>query len=256
MRIFFLFVFILTFCLSCKNYGYLNPEGQSNVKEIDLREYKIYQFSMSRKLDFKGQLLVDNNFFESNGDNNDGVVHEIIYLLRDNNSNQIIYFTTFSHKYLYKNGGIFNSPYYKKYVVVNDLDNLFIGIEQENRFSFYDPEGKSYAQNIHLFFTENQSGIITIDSLTNNYAKEKDRKKTSFIKVEEDVFGIPINFREQTEKVFVFEHKSNADLKTGIFSNVTHLYIDEKDVYFKYVNDDEDPCYPFYGEKVRFVEPQ
>lgn len=251
-------VLLLLLCNCGTHPKSFNHTGIKSDTKFELSNYEIYQFSMSRKKIIHGQTIKNVEFYETpDGEDQGGVVHEMLYILRDTLSKSIIYFTTFSHKYLHSDSGVFNDPSYKEHVFVNDVDHIFMGREIDNKFQFYNPRGRAYAQNIQFYFTE-KNDVISIDSVTNNYAKLKSRIEKPFVKIEDDVFGIPINFKKQGGKKIVWlkNKKGESNNREGKPYDVTHMWFGEKKLYFSYIRGCENHQIFYGGNKLRYIEPQ
>jgi len=241
-----LILILFSSCNSLKNY----PQDIKGVSKIELDNYKIYTFKLRQLIETTDREPKPLKF--NNGvDTNNGLVWEMLYILRDSISDKVIYFTTKSHKYIEK-GRVFNSSIYEKYLVVNDLDFIYIGKELGNRFSFNFPKGRSHAKEINFFFTE-KGNVIKIDSVTNNYAKEESREFKSNVIINDDVFGMDIKFQKEN-KEYAFALPFNVNKRDGSFDICKYMYIDRKDVYFEMEKDNK-PWFHGYSDCVKGENP-
>ena len=179
-------------------------------------------------------------------------IHEILYLLRDTLSNNVIYLTTYSHKYLYRNRGVFNDPIYKDNLIFNDLDHVYLGRESPGKFSFYNPRGRSYAHNLHLYFSENGQGIV-LEKVTNNYAKERDRIENPYVHINEDVFKFKIKFNAIDKGYSFLPYVDGQRTKAPI--QVDSMYVQGTNVFLKLNSPLDKRGDPFFRNRVRYVKP-
>lgn len=251
---------VLLFLFSCKSdYKLLNKNR--DTLEVDIRGYELYQFTMYRDLASDGDKLLHPEFTAVPKTNS--TAHEILYILRDPLSNKVIYLTTTSHKYLYRNRGAFNDPIYKQNLIFNDLDYIYFGKESQvmsagktnrvSKFSFYNPTGRSYAHNLHVYFTETSNEII-IDSVTNDYALERDRIKKPLVYINEDVFSFKIKF-EKVKKAFSYLPRTEENIRSKLPKSVDAILIQGTNVFLKLAGFDNNQGSPFFRDRVRYFEP-
>ena len=251
---------LIIFLCSC-NVEYKLIKENRPVKEINIGSYKLYQFTMYRDKSTIGDKLIHPEFRAEKKQNS--TVHEILYLLRDTLSNKVIYITTDSRKYLYHNRGVFNTPIYRQNLIFNDLDHVYLGKESIevnpitqntlNKFSFYDPKGRSYAHNLHIYFTEDQEGIH-IDKVTNNYAIKNDRVKTPYIRINEDVFSFKITFKA-VDKAFSYLPVNKNKRRSDNPKKVNAILIQGTNVYLKLQDFYNEAGDPFFRDVVWYFEP-
>ncbi|QHI38697.1 hypothetical protein IMCC3317_40910 [Kordia antarctica] len=227
MRKIYYLALIAVLFLGCKSIPINQIIEQS--EKINLNHYDIYTFKLRLQNEISDRN--PNALIFANGvDADRGLIHEMLYILRNQNNDSIIYFTTRSHKYIY-DGGVFNDSIYKKYMVMNDLDYIYIGKEEGNKFSFYDPHGRTYAHNPTFYFTE-KDDVITIDSLTNNYAKEKSRQQKRNLTILDDVFSVSLKFKKEN-KSYVFAYPVGSFPRNGQVVRCSTIYIRDNDVYLE-----------------------
>ena len=219
------------------------------TRTIDLSTYTLYQFSMYRDKSASKDKLKHPEFTDR--DMGKSTVHEVLYLLIDSNSDRVIYITTYSHKYLYRNRGVFNSPLYNHHLIFNDIDYIYLGRETGGKFTFYDPKGVSYAQILHMYYTNTANGI-KIDKVTNNYAKEEDRKKHPTVELNKDVFGIDIVFTP-VQKQYSYNLVKDGN-RTSVPSKVNALQVVGRNVSLRLQNPNYDGL-PTYKNVIRYIEP-
>jgi len=97
-------------------------------------------------------------------------------------------------------------------LIVNDIDDLYLGKEGEGVFNFYAPEGRSYAQNIDFYFSENTRDVLKIERITNNYAHKKSRKTKANVEIPKDVFLLEIKFVKE-QKMYAYVHSDTMIAK-------------------------------------------
>lgn len=260
MKHILIIIMLMTWVYSC-NSEYKLLKDNRPVRTIDISTYKLYQFSMYRDKSSDGDKLTYPEFTANKKPNS--TVYEILYLLRDTISNKVIYLTTYSHKYLYRNSGVFNTPIYKQNLVFNDLDHIYLGKESTEvdpitneslkKFSFYTPNGRSYAHNLHLYFTEDDEGIH-LDKITNNYALKNDRVKTPYVRINEDVFSFKIVFK-MVNKAYSYVPSANGDKRTTNTKNVSAILVQGTNVYLELDNFKETEGKPFFRDAVWYFEP-
>ncbi len=262
MKRYLFLAIVLHLLFSCKSdYKLLNKNR--DTRKIDLTSYKLYQFTMYRDKTSDRDKLMNPEFTAVPKDSS--TVHEILYLLRDSLSNKVIYLTTYSHKYLYRNRGVFNDPIYKENLIFNDLDHLYLGKESREvavskgdtlhryKFSFYSPTGRTYAHNLQMYFTEDGEGL-SINKVTNNYARERDRIKNPYVRINEDVFSFKIKFKVVAKKYsFLLKNEKNKRTKTTRL--VDSIYIQGTNVFLKLRAFDDREGSPFFRNRVRYFEP-
>lgn len=235
-------------CGCNSHYKLLNRDKA--ILKINLNSYKLYQFTMYRDLASTQDKLLHPEFTDVEQEGS--TTHEILYLLRDTLSNNVIYLTTYSHKYLYKNRGVFNDPIYKDNLIFNDLDHVYLGRESPGKFSFYNPRARSYAHNLHMYFNENGQGIV-LEKVTNNYAKERDRIKNPFVHINEDVFGFMIKFNAIDKQYSFIPYVKGK--RTMLPKQVDSMYVQGTNVFLKLRLPSDDKRDPFFRNRVQYVKP-
>lgn len=235
--------------ITCKSLKINEATIRSSVIK-DLSKYKTYVFTLRNTI--KTSEANPKALHFSNGvDSNKGLTHEMIYLLRDPTTDEVLYLTSKSHKYIY-DGGVFNDSldFYKRFNVLNDIDNISIGKEKNNQFIFLDTKGRDYSTKVVFSFTE-KDDVIKIDSISNNYPDEKKRIEEPFVLLD-SVFSTSIKFRNNSKPwVYLWENKAfkrggesfndkDAYEKVNqVFINYPHFFVrssqdlDNYDCYYK-----------------------
>lgn len=223
----FLSIFIL---LSCKS-AEINDAVIRNSEVKDLSQYHTYVFTLRNVNDTSEDNPIALSF--SNGvDANKGLVYEMLYLLRHKTTNEVLYLTTKSHKYIFP-GGVFNDNlnFYNRFNILNDIDNISIGKEVGNKFIFLDPHGRKYSTRVVFSFTK-VGDVLKIDSINNNYAIKKSRIKTPNIKLD-DVFETSIKFQKNT-KCWVYLWEDENFRRGGKDFNDKNAYEKVNKVFINY----------------------
>ncbi|MCL7762672.1 hypothetical protein MPF19_04535 [Polaribacter sp. Z014] len=191
---------VLSSCSSTK----INDAVIRNSEIKYLSDYYTYVFLLRSTNKTTEETPVPLNF--SNGvDTEKGLIYEMLYLLRNKTTNEVLYLTTKSHKFIFE-GGIFNDKLnlYNRFNILNDIDNISIGKEIDNKFIFLDLNGRKNSKRVVFNFTE-KGDIIKFDSITNNYPKEQGNIKKSLI-ILDSVFATSIKFKKNLKRwVFAWE---------------------------------------------------
>ncbi len=242
-KLFILFLISIAIA-GCKPIDFQGAIAKS--EKFDLKRYDIYTFKL-RLTNSTSDQDPQAPIFKNGVDADRGLIYEMLYLLRNRKNDSIIYFTTRSHKYI-RDGGVFNHPLYEDHLIMNDLDYLYFGKEESNKIIFYDPNGRTYVQNPTFYFSENND-IITIDSITNNYANEKSRQAMRNLKIEDDVLGISLKFKKEN-KSYVYAYTTDNFNRNGLIADCHYIYVNDNDVFLE-VNSFEDTWYDAYIDKVK-----
>jgi hypothetical protein len=191
--------------------------------------------------------------FKSGVDNEhpDCLVYEELYLLLEKKGNRVIYLTTLSHKYLYHDG-VFNSNFYKQYIPINQIDYIYLGYYDNQKLRFYDPHGRSYAQNIVFYYKKNAE-LLEITNVTNDYALEDDRIANPLVTVNK-VFDLNFKFQKEQTRKLVYQEVDARNKPLQGKTYITALHENGKDVYFEL--DTELPSkYKVFEDRVRLTYP-
>jgi hypothetical protein len=219
---------LFLFFTSCKS-AKINETILRTSEIKNLGNYYTYVFEL-RKVNKTTEAEPTALMFSNGVDSKRGLIHEMLYLLRHKTTNEVLYFTTKSHKYI-KKGGVFNDTLnlYNRYNILNDIDNISIGKENGNEFVFLDLNGREYSKKVIFSFTE-KNGVLKIDSISNNYAIKEDRIKTPFI-VLDDVFGTSMKFQKNLKPWVYSWEDANFNRggeyfnNEGAFEYITEVFI-------------------------------
>ncbi len=174
MKKVFAFIILITlqscYVINCKvlKNCISKVENISNIKESYLLEdYNWYVFQMYEN---------KNEFFDDESTSQDlahpsfGItekpqskIAEETYLLvpKDSNNNVILYLTTFSHRHIFENCGIFNCPQLKnKVVFIEDIDKVYTGNIYDNRINFYERGKNSRFPDVIWNISINSNSLI------------------------------------------------------------------------------------------------
>ncbi|MCH3884385.1 hypothetical protein [Tenacibaculum aquimarinum] len=247
---------IIVILVSCKSVE-INDAVIRNSEIKKLNDYNTYVFKLiniNKTSESKPEAL---NF--SNGvDDNSGLVHEMLYLLRHKTTNEVLYLTTKSHKYI-KHGGVFNDELklYIRFNILNDIDNISIGKEKGQQFVFLDPIGREYSKKVVFSFTE-KDDVLKIDSINNNYPIKKDRIKNPFI-VLDSVFQTSLKFKANNKKwAYVwedrkFKRKNTKEYVNDIFINYPYFFVRTKDSLGHFDTKFNNMYYHYKNRKIRKI---
>ena len=166
-----LFIVLITLLQSCKSGLYTVPntyltekhcQGKvmiaPKVLSYNVTDFDIYVYNICERTDQE----VDNNrfcdcpdkFFDKIKNPKLKKVEEI-YLLKHKTTDLVLYFTTFSHKYIKEKEGFLNDEkYYKNKIVLDQIEFLYIGRFDENKNLIHFPNAKNN-EDIILHFHPN-----------------------------------------------------------------------------------------------------
>ncbi|WP_417371851.1 hypothetical protein [Gelidibacter japonicus] len=221
------------------------------VNEINLEDYDLYVFqlkTLNQNSDSNLTPIVFENSVTANS--NEGLIWEELYILMEKEGSNVLYFTTFSDKYV-DSISIFNNPKYEGIIPIRNIDYMYNGKIRNQAFHFYNPKGRRYSENVIIDFKK-EDNVLTLIAITNDYAKEKDRLLNPKISLN-DLFGVNINFKKEN-RIWVYEHVDvNNDSNTGIYDTISKVYVNANDFYFD-IN--KNPAeYKFFKDRVRLTMP-
>lgn len=182
------------------------------------------------------------------------------YLLlpKDENDTNVLYITSFSHKYIDNSCGVFNCPEFKDKYFLEDIDYVYLGQRINNKIVF--PQGKMGESNWEI---NKEDNIISIEAISLPSRSTNLRNK------------IPINQIFSTDLVF---YKKNMELQFGkasysqcykpensdcsiikpdipkginIQGQVRSVYLTESNLYFQSEKDGQLEYYRFSKKKVK-----
>ena len=123
-------------CASCTPLKMIEEEAMTNYndrKDFNVSDFKVYVFNICEK--YADDVESTERFCECPPNFFDVAVAqkirkvEELYMLIHRKTNLVLYFTTTSHKYIYKTAdGFLNDPTkYKNNIVLNEIENIYIG---------------------------------------------------------------------------------------------------------------------------------
>lgn len=248
-----LIIISIIFLLFSCNKSFYSISQLPKLNKLSIQDFDLFVFQMVQQksnihqdsLALKFQSAVDIEVDSSD------LIYEELYLFLEKKGNRAIYITTLSHKYL-KKSGVFNSPFFEKYIPIDQVEYLYLGHYDANKINFYDPNGRSYAQNIEFFYQLDKE-VLEITKVTNNYAIESDRKDNRYVDVNE-VFGINFKF-EKTERRLVYQSIDLNNKATRNIIYINNIHENGKDVYFE-METDKVKKYQLFKDRVRFIYPK
>jgi len=231
---------------SCSKKIYTVTSG-SFIETIDFKKFDLFIFKLKGSNLNKQNTRRTIDFENGLGNKQDLLVYEELYLFmeKEGGKQRVLYFTTLSHKYIYKNG-VFNSKLYKKHMPINQIDLLYTGYYDDEELKFYSPNDNKIL-NINFGYIL-KDDVLEITKIPNYSAKKRERKYKPTLNISQgDVFGVRMQFEKELIRNFVYE-------KNGIITPVTKFHHNGNDLYFE-IETNSDYKYIKLLNRVKFKYP-
>lgn len=230
MKYLFILLSILMLISSCSKKIY-NVSNGNFIETIDFEDFELYVFKLKGSK-LKKETPNKHIEFENGLGNKQTLVYEELYLFleKEGGKQRALYFTTLSHKYIYK-GGVFNNSLYDKYIPINQIDFLYTGYYNNNEIKFNNPNEKRN-KNINFSYTLSKD-ILEITKITNYSAKKRERNGNPVLDISKgDVFGIRMQFTKDLVRNFIYE-------RGGIITPITKFHHNGEDLFFEIMANSE-----------------
>ncbi len=219
-------VLFLYVCISCGKSHYYAfaslPDDYKIKKPIKLENYDVYTFKMVK--DVKGTLPIEERPFTNSVQHKEPhLVYEELYLLLNKYNKEVLYMTTFSHKYIYE-GGAFNCKENDSIIYFNQVEYIYQGVQDSltNEFRFRNP-GDTFLRALYMGYKKNKD-TITLTTVPNVNPIRKIRKKKPIINLN-DMFGVQLQFeRDHRKWCFKDKKKRIFDVDTIYHNNSHYLF--------------------------------
>ena len=220
MKLNLIYLAILISLTSCNKNFYSTGSVANEIKSFNLEEFDRFTFQLVRKKSTEKHPIFTNSL---NKEKND-LIYEELYLYLEKKGNRAIYLTTFSHKYIQKDG-VFNNEDYNQKIYANQIDFIFVGNYDKDKIKFKNPKYYDIDE-IEFYYTKTGKNI-KLDKITNNYGLRKDRKINKYVDMD-SVFAVDIIYQEDLRK-FVFKQKDDKEF------DIKSLTVDLNNLYFELV---------------------
>lgn len=240
--------------LAC-NKEFFTTSELPKIKTHSLEDYELYVFQMVRKkrdvihIDSLAPKFVSGADFTHKTKKD--LVYEELYVLLEKEGKHAIYLTTISHKYIYDEG-VYNNSFYQQHIPINNIDFIYLGYYDDTKISFYNPNGRSYSQNLVLYYTKRKD-TLEITNVTNDYAKEKDRKANPYLTFN-SVFDLNFKFVNETYRTLVYQHLDAYGNVIDEKTNINRIHENGTSVYFE-MDTENTHKYQVFQDRVRFTYP-
>jgi hypothetical protein len=227
---------------SCKTFYFKKFDREKVTHSINLDDYNTFVLSLCESKAFRTgrgepEELPFSAIENCPPETSKKIVEQLYLLLpKDSQNKTAIYITSFSHKYLYENYGVFNCPDFKDKFFVEDIDNFYFGtidsgqtikFENGNKTAFWNYSRKDSVVTIESVSlpskTGKQQNPILVDSVFPaklHFLKRNNFKlqygKGEFKKCFEDFEEVPENFTKE-------EKFSSVVTKVHFSNNYLHL---------------------------------
>jgi len=188
-------IIIIILCLSCKSglytvapdyleesYSKYQIDYSPKVLSYDINGFHIYVYNICERTDSE----IDKNdrfcncpedFFNKSKNPEIKKVEEV-YILKHQHSDLVLYFTTFSHKYIGEKKGFLNDPsHYQNKIVLDQIEYIYIGRFNKDANWIHFPSAKN-TEDIILHFDPDyfpgelafiKANVSTSENRYNNY---------------------------------------------------------------------------------------
>lgn len=218
-----MFIVVISVFISCKSTFISLYELPENIKKIPLSDYDLYTFQMVVNDECSSVPASKRPFENSVNNNSDFIVYEELYLLLHKKKKEVLYLTTFSHKYIYDNG-VFNKKENDSLISFNQIEYLYEGIVDEvnKEFVFKNPVN-SLLRALYIKY-EKVDDIVTFKIVPNVHPSKDIRKNKPSIDLE-SLFSVSIQFKKDA-RLFSYEEK-------GVLNYVDTIYHDRSSIFFQ-----------------------
>ncbi len=212
----FLYFIIFLLIVACKPYFYATDTVTNELGSFDLKKFDLYTFQLVKK----DTALIHPVFTNGLNKTEMDLVYEELYLFLEKKGNIALYLTTFSHKYIYKDG-VFNRDFNFNKISVNEIDFIFVGNYNKDKITFKNPK-KEDVDAIELYYSRIGDNL-KLEKITNNYGLRKDRDINHFINMNE-VFAVDIVYQKDLRK-FVYQQENQEEIVVeSLAINTDNLY--------------------------------
>ena len=228
-----LYLLVISCMISCNIYFKTVDEVSEEIASFDLDKFNLFTFQLVKKKDDSVAHPVYANGLNKEEDD---LVYEELYLFLEEKGNTALYLTTFSHKYIFDDG-VFNKPFNKHKIAINEIDLIFVGSYDKEKITFKKPKNED-VDAMELYYTK-LGDNIKLEKITNNYGDRSDRESTPYVKID-TVFSVAMMYQKDLRS-FVYQIKEDDKIKEEI--NVKSLAINTKDLYFGLVRNKDKYIY-------------
>lgn len=233
-------IYIITFsligfsCTSSKSLDsgkYLSTSTYVNnltefekVDTIAWKNFSVYRHCLCNKLDDSYnetnvfEICSDDFYKKVNDDKNTLKQKKMdeVYLMIDETSQLVIYFTTIYHKILFNRSGIFNDIEYDTNIFITDIDKIFVGKLENNKIKF-EWNGSEHNKDM-IWYLKKDDKNIEINTI--NVATAENRYQQQDINVKK-ALKTPLIFKKYENQPFLkyantYNLKKNKQIKKYI----------------------------------------
>lgn len=247
---------------SCKTFYFEKFDREKVTHSINLDDYNTYVLSLCENKAFQigGGEPEELPFsaIENCPPETSKKIVEQLYLLLPKNSQdkRAIYITSFSHKYLYENYGVFNCPDFKDKFFVEDIDDFYFGTIDDDQTIKFSNNGKTAYWNY-----SRENSTVTIESIS--LPSKSGRSETPI--VIDSVFPAKLHFLERNG--FKLQYGKGAfpqcfedfkdvpeNFKKGNYSSVvTKIHFSDKYLHLESKKDTIKEYYSFKRKRIKYL---
>ncbi|CAL2081536.1 hypothetical protein [Tenacibaculum sp. 190524A05c] len=197
MKNYLILILCLYIIISCSSPKYVYVDELSEEYKntsIRLKDYDLYTFKMVKDTLNTDVPIEKRPFMNSVQSEKNHLVYEELYLLFNKNKRDVLYITTFTHKYIYKDG-VFNHKENDSIVYFNEVEYIFHGVRDtiDNELRFRNP-GNGFLKTLYIGY-EHNNDVITLTTVPNVNPIQGIRRKKPIVNLNE-MFGVPLQFKK------------------------------------------------------------
>lgn len=268
MRVIIVYIILGVLFGSCGSGIYFGVHDQTQFERneteilsvsIDIDEFDIYVFNFceDRSQNYGKDRFQPCPFDFYNLDSADMRVKiEETYILIHESNDLVLYFPTFSHKYInWKSGFLNDRKIYENSVIVNEFDKIYIGsIDRSKKLiSFYKQEVKNGEKKIHelgLTYKGDLNSNIIIESVLAPTVENKYKTKVPIAL--EGVFSLDLNF-ELKDKYKLYHDRTRSHCGKPKFEKlIVGIVDDELNIVFEYEGYSSKMHYRFENKRIEY----
>jgi len=183
---------------------------RKNIIQLPLEKFQLYTFQLVKKAKPDKMIFV-------NGINKeiDDLIWEEPYLLYDKENKNAIYFTTFSHKYIFK-GGVYNRAESDSLVFLDELEFVYFGRSNGDKIVI-ENTGNSEADDLEISFEFKGNDILFRNIKLDRFNSPVDLKI---------LFSSEILFQKDTRQFAFGQKKIKLNYEYDYFEILENIYTD------------------------------
>jgi len=183
---------------------------KEDIVQLPLEKFQLYTFQLVKKAKPDKMVFV-------NGINKDidDLIWEELYLLYDKENKNAIYFTTFSHKYIFK-GGVYNRAENDSLVFLDELEFVYLGRSDGNKFIF-ENTGNLEANDLEISYEFSGDNILLTNLKLDRSNSPVDLKS---------LFSTEILFQKDIRQLAFGQKKIKPNYEYDHFEVLENIYTD------------------------------